>query len=276
MLSLNNNYAILGREFQVRIEIDDIPVNYIDEGKGDAILLLHGWGSSIAVFDGIIKALAKDHRLIAPDMPGFGHTPEPPRAWSVDDYTDFIIKFIDKLEIKEFGVIAHSFGGRVFLKLNSREALPCKINKAALIDSAGIMPEKSLKQKISLRAYKMARGIMSTKLMSFLYPDAVADMRKKRGSADYNNATPIMKATLVKVVNEDLTALLSKVNCPVLLIWGDMDTATPIDDARRMEQLIPDAGLVICEGAGHYSFLEQPARAQGALKSFFVQDAPGI
>ena len=251
------------------IRIDDIPVNYIDEGEGSVILLLHGWGSNITLFDGIIKALSPDHRVIAPDMPGFGKTPEPQQAWAVDDYVDFIIKFIDSLELKEFGVLVHSFGGRVLFKLNARESLPYVINKAVLIDSAGIMPKKSLKQKISLKMYKCARSIMSTKLLHFLYPDAVENMRKKRGSADYNNATPIMRQTLVIVVNEDLKPLISQVNCPTLIIWGDNDTATPIDDARQMEQLRPDAGLVVCEGAGHYSFLEQPAKVHGALKVFF-------
>ena len=251
------------------IRIDDIPVNYIDEGEGSAILLLHGWGSNITLFDGIIKALSPAHRVIAPDMPGFGKTPEPQQPWAVDDYVDFIIKFIDSLGLKEFGVLVHSFGGRVLFKLNARETLPYVINKAVLIDSAGIMPKKSLKQKISLKMYKCARSIMSTKLLHFLYPDAVENMRKKRGSADYNNATPTMRQTLVKVVNEDLKPLISKINCPTLIIWGDNDTATPIDDARQMEQLIPDAGLVVCEGAGHYSFLEQPAKVHGALKVFF-------
>lgn len=78
-----------------------------------------------------------------------------------------------------------------------------------------------------------------------------------------------MRATLVKVVNEDLKPLISKLSCPTLLIWGDKDTATPIADAREMEQLIQDAGLVVCEGAGHYSFLEQPAKVHSALQAFF-------
>ncbi|MDE6663225.1 MAG: alpha/beta hydrolase [Lachnospiraceae bacterium] len=251
------------------IRIDDIPVNYIDEGEGSVILLLHGWGSNITLFDGIIKTLSPAHRVIAPDMPGFGKTPEPQQAWAVDDYVDFIIKFIDSLGLKEFGVLVHSFGGRVLFKLNARESLPYVINKAVLIDSAGIMPKKSLKQKISLKMYKCARSIMSTKPLHFLYPDAVENMRKKRGSADYNNATPTMRQTLVKVVNEDLKPLISQIKCPTLIIWGDNDTATPIDDARQMEQLIPDAGLVVCEGGGHYSFLEQPAKVHGALKVFF-------
>ena len=78
-----------------------------------------------------------------------------------------------------------------------------------------------------------------------------------------------MRETLVKVVNEDLEPLLPQISVPTLIIWGDMDTATPIADARRMEELIKDAGLVVCEGAGHYSFLEQPAKVLLALQAFF-------
>ncbi len=249
-------------------KIDDISVNYIDEGKGDAVLLLHGWGANITLFDGIVKTLVSGHRVIALDMPGFGKTPEPPVPWCVDDYVDFLIRFLDELQLTEFSVIVHSFGGRVLFKMNAREGLPYVIRKAVLIDSAGILPQKTWKQRCSLRIYKAARTVMSTKILHFLYPDAVEDMRRKRGSADYNNATPLMRATLVKVVNEDLEPLISKINCPTLLIWGDADTATPIADARRMEKLIKDAGLVVCEGAGHYSFLEQPAKVHGALLSF--------
>ena len=250
-------------------KIDNISVNYIDVGEGEVILLLHGWGSNITLFDGIVKTLSPTHRIVAPDMPGFGKTSEPHEPWCVDDYVDFIIKFLNCLDIKEFSVLVHSFGGRVLFKLNAIEELPFIINKAVLIDSAGIMPKKTFKQKVSLQMYKAARRIMSTKVLRFLYPDAVENMRKKRGSADYNNATPTMRNTLVKVVNEDLEPLVSKLNCPTLIIWGDADTATPISDAKIMEGLMPDAGLVVCEGAGHYSFLEQPAKVHGALKAFF-------
>ena len=250
------------------LTINQISVNYIDEGEGDVILLLHGWGSNITLFDAITKLLTKNHRVIALDMPGFGKTAEPPEAWSVDDYVDFVMAFLNRLQIKGFDVLVHSFGGRVLFKLNARDNCPYRIRKAVLIDSAGIMPKKSFRQKCSLKMYKAASRIMSTKIMHFLYPDAVENMRKKRGSADYNHATPTMRATLVKVVNEDLQSYIPRLQCPTLLIWGDADTATPISDARLMEELLPDAGLVVCEGAGHYSFLEQPAKVHAALTSF--------
>lgn len=250
-------------------EIDGISVNYTDEGEGDVILLLHGWGANITLYQGIIDTMKQDRRVIAPDLPGFGKTVEPPEPWCVDDYVDFILHFIESFAIKSLCLVAHSFGGRVFFKMNARENLPFTIERAVLIDSAGILPKKTLRQKCSLRLYKAGRAFMNTSLMRFLYPDAVEQMQKRRGSADYNSATPLMRATLVKVVNEDLEPYMPLVQCPTLLIWGDRDTATPIEDAKRMEELITDAGLVVCEGAGHFSFAEQPAKVNGALRAFF-------
>lgn len=251
-------------------KINEIPVNYIDEGEGEIILLLHGWGANITLYRGIIDTLKQDRRVIALDMPGFGKTPEPPKPWQVDDYVDFVLAFIASFQIERLSLVVHSFGGRVFFKMNAREKLPFAIEKAVLIDSAGILPKKSFGQKVSLKCYKLGRAFMSTKAMHFLYPDAVDNMRRKRGSSDYNSATPLMRATLVKVVNEDLEPLMHLVKCPTLLIWGDRDTATPIADAKRMEELIADAGLVVCEGAGHFSFAEQPAKVNGALKAFLA------
>ena len=250
-------------------KIDGISVNYIDEGEGETVLLLHGWGANITLYQSIVDTLKQGRRVLALGMPGFGKTPEPERPWCVDDYVDFVLKFILSFNLEKISVVVHSFGGRVFFKMNAKENLPFTIERAVLIDSAGILPKKTVGQKVSLRCYKIGRAFMSTKVMHFLYPDAVEDMRRKRGSSDYNSATPLMRDTLVKVVNEDLEPLIHLVKCPTLLIWGDLDTATPIEDARRMEELIADAGLVVCEGAGHFSYAEQPVKANGALKAFF-------
>ena len=93
-------------------------------------------------------------------------------------------------------------------------------------------------------------------------------MQKKKGSADYKSASPVMRGCLVKVVNEDLTYLLKDITKPTLLIWGTADDATPISDGELMEKLIPDAGLVRLNGCGHYSWLNDPYTFNAVLKSF--------
>lgn len=100
-------------------------------------------------------------------------------------------------------------------------------------------------------------------------PNALDNLRKKNGSADYNAASPIMRQCLVKVVNEDLTPLISNIKASTLLIWGEKDDATPLSDGQLMEKLIPDAGLVVLENSGHYAFLEQGVRFCRIISSFF-------
>lgn len=231
------------------------------------MLMLHGWGSKSELFNDMIERCAKRYKVLAPDMPGFGGTDEPKEPWDVGRYADFILEFLKPYEPKKVILLGHSFGGRVIFKLSERE-LPFEIEKIVLIDSAGIKPKKSLKQKVSLMMYKTGRRVMSLKPLKNLFPDAVENMRKKRGSADYNAASPIMRATLVNTVNEDLRHTLPQIKAPTLLIWGTSDTATPLSDAELMEKLIPDAGLVKVEGAGHYSFLQAPEFVGRVLESF--------
>lgn len=251
-------------------EINGLKINYIAEGNGQqSVLLLHGWGSSIKLFSYITEHLTPNFKVYAPDMPGFGESDEPGEPWSVDDYADFVIEFCEKMRIDRCFIIGHSFGGRVIIKLMSRKSLPFSVDRIVLTDSAGIRPKQTVKKKIKGRFYKIGKKILSSNLVAKITPNAMENFRKKNGSADYNAASPIMRQCLVKVVNEDLTPLIPNISVPTLLIWGDKDDATPLSDGQLMEKLIPDAGLVVFEGSGHYAFLEQGERFCRILDSFF-------
>lgn len=104
--------------------------------------------------------------------------------------------------------------------------------------------------------------------MRALFPDALENLRKRHGSADYLAASPLMRQTLVRTVNEDLAPLLPKIKAEVLLIWGENDDATPLSDGKRMEKEMPDAALVVIENAGHYAFLEQQYTFLRILSSY--------
>lgn len=248
--------------------VNNIKINYEQKGSGDLIVLLHGWGSNIKLFANLIDLLSKKYTVVAMDMPGFGESQEPPSAWCVDDYVDFVIDFLKDYNNKEIMFLGHSFGGRVIIKLNSRENLPFRISKVILVDSAGIMPPKSNKKSFRTYYYKFGKAVLSTGLMQKIAPDALENFRKKMGSADYASASPLMRQVLVKVVNEDLEPLIPNIKCPTLLVWGVNDTATPLSDGEKMEKLIKDSGLVKLENAGHYSFLEQQFTFNRVMCSF--------
>lgn len=250
------------------LKINNIEINYIKEGNSEkSILLLHGWGSNIELFRGIVNNLSKTHTVYALDMPGFGKTAEPKTSWCVDDYVDFVIKFIEKMKIEKLSLLGHSFGGRVIIKLVNREKLNFEVDKLILVDSAGILP-KNKKKTMKTRVYKTLKVIVGNNITKKVFPNALENLKKKFGSEDYRNASGVMRETLVKVVNEDLEPLLSNIKQSTLLVWGTEDTATPLSDAKIMESLIPDSGIVEVKGAGHYSFLEQPQLVNAVLNSF--------
>lgn len=256
----------------MEISVDNIKINYTDnkdtfDTKG-GILILHGWGTDINVYKSIIDYLSPYMRTVALDMAGFGKTDEPPIPWCVDDYVTEVEHFCKAIDFAPECILGHSFGGRVIIKSVTKDNPVLTPEKLILTDSAGIMPKRTAADKLKTATYKAGRNFMSTAPMKALFPNAVENMRKKRGSADYLAASPIMRQTLVKVVNEDLSHLLSKIKQSTLLIWGENDDATPISDGKTMEQLIPDSGLVTIENAGHYAFLDNPYLFRSVLKSF--------
>jgi pimeloyl-ACP methyl ester carboxylesterase len=251
--------------------VNGIKVNYIKEGAGENVLILHGWASNIKVFSSTVALLAKTHTVYAFDLPGMGETPEPPEAWDLDGYVDFVSAFIRKMGIEKTVLIGHSFGGRLIIKLaglSDAKKRGFEITKIILIDSAGIMPKRTLKQKARTVFYKTVKSALGQKNINKMFPSALEKWRKKNGSADYNNATPVMRQTLVKTVNEDLTPLIPGITAPTLLIWGENDTETPLSDGRLMEKLIKGSGLVTLKNAGHFSFLEQEYTYLKVLASF--------
>lgn len=253
----------------MEITLRNLHINYLVSGAGPKVLLLHGWGADITLYAGMIAELSRTHEVYALDMPGVGKSDEPPEAWCVDDYVDLVEDFIRAMKIDRAHLIGHSFGGRVITKLMNRPSRPCEVDKIVFIDAAGIKTKKKLSTRLKVRKYKIAKKLFANPVLKYLYPDYVENMRKRNGSSDYNSATPVMRATLVRVVNEDLTQLLPGIDRPTLLIWGEKDPTTPLSDGQKMEKLIPDSGLYVVEGAGHFSYLERPSQVHAALNNFF-------
>ena len=239
----------------LQTNVDSLKINYMDKGSGELVVLLHGWGSNIELFENMSELLARKYHVVAPDMPGFGLSDEPKEPWRVDDYVDFVLNFLEPFAPKK-----------------ASHDLPFEIEKVILVDSAGVKPKKTAAQKIRQRNYKIGRKILETAPVKALFPDALEEFRRSHGSADYNSATPVMRQTLVNTVNEDLVEYMPNMKMPVLLVWGENDDATPLSDAKLMEQLMPDAGLVTLKNCGHYSFLEQQFTFNKVLASFMEID----
>ncbi len=249
------------------IDIEGIRTHYIDIGEGSPIVIFQGWGTSIPLYQAMAEHLSLSHRVILPELPGFGRTEEPKEAWDAEEYAFFAARFLKELGISRADMIGHSNGGRIIMKLVTGD-FGIKAGRLVLMDSAGIVPERSRKMGIKQSVYKAGKSVLLAAPMKKLFPNGIEALQKRFGSEDYRNASPVMRATLVRLVNEDFRSLMPLIKQPTLLIWGENDTATPLSDGKIMEELIPDAGLVVVEGAGHYSYLEKPAFVYRVLDSF--------
>ena len=247
---------------------EKLNIEYIDEGQGDVVLLLHGWGARASTYRCIIDMLTPNFRVIAPDMPGFGGSGEPSFPYTAENYADFVRAFCAELSVKKAVLIGHSHGGRTIIKLVTNGKTQLEVPGIILIDSAGLIRKKSFSQKMKIAKFKLAKKIFGNRLGEKLFPGLIEKMRKKNGSADYAAASPTMRKSMVSVINEDLSGVLSKIASPTLLIWGENDTDTPMYQAKIMERNIPDCGLVVVKNAGHFSFLTDPGLVRRVIYSF--------
>ena len=237
-------------------------VNYITEGVGEDVVILHGWGASIGAVMPIVRLLSPHFRVTAIDLPGCGKTSDPSEPFTVKDYADLVLEICRRENIKSCVIIAHSNGGRIAVELNTNSDL--LVTKNIFVDTAGVPAKKSFKVKCRIRLFKMGKRVLSL----IGAKKALERLVSKSGSEDYRNASPVMKKTMVNMLSLDMREQMKEISAPTLLIWGENDTATPLYTAQEMEKIIPDAGLVVLKGAGHFSYLDCPAVFNAAVKSF--------
>ena len=236
------------------IKINNVKINYIQYGEGNDVLLLHGWGQNIAMMKPLGDNLCDRFRVTIIDFPGFGESDEPSSAWTITDYANMLEKLVVELKIKKPIIMGHSFGGRVAIRYSANNP----IEKLVLFGSPCIRREQEL--SFSVKLLKKLKTLPGLNAFGKY-------MKKYIGSRDYKAASPIMRKILVNVVNEDLSEYAKKIEEPTLLIWGEMDTEALVEDARELEKIMMDAGLIILPGT-HYAYLENLEYVCNILREF--------
>lgn len=241
----------------MEIEIKNTKIHYIDYGNkdGKVLVFLHGWGQNIEMMKLLADAFVKENRIIILDFPGFGESAEPKEVWTIEDFADMVHELLQKLNIENFTLLGHSFGGKVTLMYASKY----KVDKIVLFAS----PYRKEIQKTSVKT-KILKGLKKVPGINNFEEFA----KKHIGSTDYKNASPMMRQILVEHVNLDLTENVKKITCPALLIWGTEDAAVSLDDAYKLESLMKDAAVIELPGGTHYAYLEFKARVISIIRSF--------
>lgn len=238
----------------MKIKVKNVLVNYIQYGEGKDILLLHGWGQNIEMMKMLGDNFSDRFRITILDFPGFGLSEEPGEAWNIKDYANMLEEFINELGIKKPIIMGHSFGGRVAIRYSAEHV----VEKIVLFGSPCVRENTELPLSV-----KILKGIKKLPGM-----DKIGEFAKNFiGSRDYKAASPIMRQTLVNVVNEDLSKYAKEIDCPTLLIWGENDTEAPVSDAKILESIMVDAALIVLPGT-HYAYIENLGQVVNILNNF--------
>ena len=254
----------------MQVKIQDWNINYEIMGEGNPVILLHGWLCTLETMMPIANSLSQNFKVYLVDIVGFGKSDLPEHPLNTDDFGDFLKEFVEKLNIQNPILIGHSNGGRMIINAVGRGIVDAK--KIVLMDSAGIIPKRKPKYYIKVGIFKAGKTILNK------IPN-VAGMKELKekllnnvGSSDYRASAPVLKETMKIILNEDVTPLLPNIKVPTLLIWGTNDTDTPIADAKKMQSLIPDCGIVEYKNSGHFAYLENIQNCNVVLNEFFKND----
>ncbi len=242
------------------------------EASAPSVLLLHGWGSSAEHMASIARALASDYHVVNVDLPGHGYSPPPEEPMGVPEHAALLAQMIDAEIGGRAAIIGHSNGGRIALFMASHDNYKRYVGRMVLISPSGVTPHRSA-------GYYVRRTIAATLKAPFkLFPQPLRDFGldwlrhslvwRAIGSSDYRTLEGTMRETFVKTVTHHLDERVRNVEVPVLLFWGDRDTAISRRQMQFLETNIPDAGLIVLENAGHYGYVDDFGTFIAATRNF--------
>lgn len=235
------------------------------------VLALHGWRRTHSDFIGVLGTGSSigPSSAIAVDLPGFGASPPPPEAWGSADYAALVARMLRAggpgSPEGPVVVLGHSFGGRVAVHLAGSH--PDLVR--ALVLTGAPVGERDGPSRKPPTAFRLIRSARKAHLV----PEQMLERARQRyGSPDYIAAQGVMRQVLVTLLAEHYEDQLSRIRCPVELVWGDDDTEAPLSMAESVHAAVPGSVLTIAPGAGHLTPQSVPELLRRAVDR--ALDAP--
>jgi pimeloyl-ACP methyl ester carboxylesterase len=251
-------------------------LEYVSEGHGPVVVLLHGFPLNLAIWDDQRVALAHDFRVIVPDLRGMGASPVVKGTSSMDDLADDVIELLDSLGVRgPVAVGGLSMGGYVVLSLMERYA--DRLRGVMLVDTrAGADPPEAAANRRTLADDVEEVGAVDDLVDSFL-PKVFGKTTHSERPALVERVRQIMAATSPPGAaaclrgmagRPDRRGVLSNFRRPALVVVGEEDTLTPPEEARQLAQELDGARLEVIPRAGHLSCMENPSAVTAAMSTF--------
>ena len=265
------------------VRLDTRKIRYVDSGSGIPLIFIHGFGSSIYSWRKNLGPIAKHHRVCAPDLPGFGYSEKPLDAdYSIDAYADFILQFMDKLQIPQAILVGHSLGGGIALLTSLK--FPSRIKALVLVDAEAypITPPLMLRVaklpvirsvihraigewvvRISLKRSYYDHDLITERLVEEYYRPFLTENGKSA-------AIKVLQAMDFEKLKE-LPRRYRRIRKKALIIWGKEDRISRIHLAHKLKRDLPYARLKIIPRSGHLVQEEKPQIVNRAILKFVRQ-----
>ncbi len=262
------------------VDVDGVHVHVREVGAGPAVVLVHGYGASIALWRGVQDALAAHHRVIALDLKGFGWTSRPPGDYTPAAQATLVWHVLDRLGVGDVAVVGHSWGASVSLAMALEQ--PARVRRIALY-AAYVFED----QVPSFFRWARLDGVGET-LFALYYRERAED----RAALAYHDPRFVTQARVDRIDAElrrpgGVAAALAtargqryatverrygEIAQPTLLLWGDDDQVTPLRHGRRLARVLPDADLEVYPDCGHIPMVEAAGQTTRDLAAFLAAD----
>jgi pimeloyl-ACP methyl ester carboxylesterase len=257
-------------------------VNYVEMGAGSPVVLVHGLSGCWQNWLENIPHLAKRHRVIAMDLPGFGESELPQEEISIPGYGRFVDAFLGSIGIEQGALVGNSMGG--FIAAETAISHPSRVEKLVLVSAAGFIRYDGRRLRAAERAARLFHPMTAAflarrehlvrrpKLRSRMLYGVVRYPDKIPPELAYEVASGAGKPGFLDafgaIMDYDFRDRLPDVSAPTLIVWGRNDRIVPVSGAYEYERLIPNAHLEIFEETGHVPMLERPARFNQVVEDF--------
>jgi pimeloyl-ACP methyl ester carboxylesterase len=267
----------------------DVDAHWLDAGRGEPMVLVHGLGNSSLVWRQVMRGLARHHHVVAPDLPGFGQSSPTARRPLLDAYSDFLAELIRRTgRGVPAAVVGNSVGGAVAMRLAL--AHPELVSRLVLVDPAGVgqgvpswwrlvrfeplvrllsavplaLTPRPVLERVIAEAYRR---------MAFADPSHVSERSVRIFAQRLNSRERIHRFLrnahdLVHAFETELQPLEHPLPVPVLAVWGRQDRLVPLHDALALLERIGELEIRIIEDAGHSPQLEAPDAFLDAVRGF--------
>ena len=257
-------------------------------GSGPPILFVHGLSGCWQNWILNLEDLAADHRVVAVDLPGFGHSEMPREKISISGYGQFVDRFMERIGMEAATYVGNSMGG--FVGLETALEFPHRVERLVLVSAAGLSIQNQRNEPL-LKAMYLGENVAqwATARVVARSKELAARPRSRKALLWY--VTPHAERWSPELVIEQasgagkpgflpaLDALtdypiedrLDDVRCPTLIVWGKKDFLVPVKDAYKFDKLISDSRLVVYEDTGHVAMLEEPERFNADLRKFMSE-----